>query len=406
MASGSAAEGSGEESGRARRPGSVALIMLCQSMQSLAYGGLALFLPLVRRDVGLSFTEAGSLAAASALVYAFMQIPSGYLADRLGAKRLFLVGLAGTNVLAFSLAQLHSYVPMVVNQALSGIFRSLVFAPGLLLISALFPPHRRATALGLYVAGGFTSNIFLNTLGPLLVGPLGWRLLFMAFSGGGMLLLVLYGRLGAAGPAGSGRLQPSLRASLGLFRLRLMWAVGGIQYVRLAVVTGLNFWLPSLIVVDKGYPLQVAGLVVALGAAVTAPANFLGGYLSDRLRNPLLVIGTSLAALSATTFLLVQVQNLALLMLVVAVNGIFVQFYFGPLFAFPIQMLGPRSAGVTSGFGNFFANLGGFTFAYALGAVKDATGSFSGGLYALSLLCLVGVVLTLSLARMKPLVPA
>jgi len=142
---------------------------------------------------------------------------------------------------------------------------------------------------------------------------------------------------------------------------------------------------------------------VALGAAVTAPSNFLGGYVSDRLRNPFLVIGTSLSMLAITTVLLVHVHNLWLLLVVFAVNGFFVQFYFGPLFAVSIQMLGPRTAGLTTGFGNFFANLGGVTFAYFLGAIKDATGSFAMGLYTLSGLCLFGLLCTLALSRMKPI---
>jgi predicted MFS family arabinose efflux permease len=377
-----------------------ALIVLCQSTQALAYGGIGLFLPLIRRDIGLTFTQAGTVVASMTLVYACMQIPAGYLADRLGAKRLFLTGLIGTNVLFFMLSQLHQYWLVLANQTLAGFFRALVFAPGLLLISAVFPPNRRATAMGLYVAGGFSSNVFLNAIGPVLVGPFGWRALFMAFSLAGFALMALYWRLGLPGPRGSGRDQMNLKDVPRLLRHRFMWIVGGIQYIRLAVVTGLAFWLPTLII-EKGYSLQVAGLLIALSAALTAPSNFLGGYVSDRLGRPLLVIGLSLAVLAVTTFLIVQVNALALLVPVIAINGFFVQFYFGPLFAIPIQALGSRTAGLASGYGNFLANLGGFTFAYALGAVRDATGAFSDAIYVLSGLCVVGVLLTLILSRMR-----
>ncbi|HEY8735784.1 MAG TPA: MFS transporter [Candidatus Dormibacteraeota bacterium] len=377
-----------------------ALIVLCQSTQALAYGGIGLFLPLIRRDIGLTFTQAGTVVASMTLVYACMQIPAGYLADRLGAKRLFLTGLIGTNVLFFMLSQLHQYWLVLANQTLAGFFRALVFAPGLLLISAVFPPNRRATAMGLYVAGGFSSNVFLNAIGPVLVGPFGWRALFMAFSLAGFALMALYWRLGLPGPRGSGRDQMNLRDVPRLLRHRFMWIVGGIQYIRLAVVTGLAFWLPTLII-EKGYSLQVAGLLIALSAALTAPSNFLGGYVSDRLGRPLLVIGLSLAVLAVTTLLIVQVNALALLVPVIAINGFFVQFYFGPLFAIPIQALGSRTAGLASGYGNFLANLGGFTFAYALGAVRDATGAFSDAIYVLSGLCVVGVLLTLILSRMR-----
>ena len=38
--------------------------MLCHSMQSLVLGGIALLLPLIRKDLGLTFTQTGFLAAA------------------------------------------------------------------------------------------------------------------------------------------------------------------------------------------------------------------------------------------------------------------------------------------------------------------------------------------------------
>ncbi len=128
------------------------LIILCQSQQILAYSGISLFLPIIRQDLHLSFSQGGTLAAASTLVYALMQIPSGYLADRFGARALFLCGLVGTSLLSLSFALLHVYWLLVINQAISGVFRALMFAPGLLLISDLFPPARRAMAMGLYVA--------------------------------------------------------------------------------------------------------------------------------------------------------------------------------------------------------------------------------------------------------------
>lgn len=376
------------------------VLMLCQSSQALVIGGIALFLPIIRRDLGLTFTQAGVLDGVSTLVYAFMQIPSGVLADRFGPRRLFLTGLLGVDVLALTFSLLHDYGLLVVNQALSGFFRSLVFAPGLLLMAALFPPRRRATALGLYVAGGFSSNIFLNLVGPPLVGPLGWRVLFAAFAVLGAVALLVFWRRSRSVPERRPVHVP-LREALGVLRHGAMWLVAGIQYIRLAVVFGIGVWLPTFIVSDHGYSLQVAGAVVAFSAAITAPANFLGGYVSDRLARPLLVIGGSLAMLTVTTFLLPRVHGIVPLLAIVGVNAIFVQFYFGPLFAVPVEMFGARSAGLVSGFGNFFANLGGFTFVYTLGAVRDATGSFTVGFDALAAACAVGVVLSGVLAALR-----
>ncbi|WP_285548562.1 MFS transporter [Actinoplanes regularis] len=371
----------------------VTLLVVCQSTQALIFGGIALFLPLIRADLGLTFTQAGTLAAASNLSYALMQVPSGFLADRFSPRTLFLTGLLGTNLLAAAFAVLTSYQLLLVNQACAGVFRALVFAPGLLLISEEFPSDRRATAMGLYVAGGFSSNILLSSTGPLLVEPLGWRLLFGLFAATGLLTLALYrwatGPVAPKPPAD----DPVRLADLaGLLRHRIVWLTGVIQFTRLAVAQGFTFWLPTWLVVDRGQSLTTAGLVAALGAAVTAPANYLGGYLSDRLGRPLLVIGGSLTILTAGLALLTYVPGIPAVLVVIALISLVVQVYFGPLFALPIAVLGTRRAGLLSGFGNFCANLGGFAFVYALGAVKDTTGSFRAGFLSLSALCVVALV--------------
>ena len=66
-----------------------------------------------------------------------------------------------------------------------------------------------------------------------------------------------------------------------------------------------------------------------------------------------------------------------------------------------MEVLGPRVAGMSTGFANMFANFGGLTFAYALGVVKDKSGNFTWGFLTTSAVCLVGVALSVVLARMR-----
>jgi len=48
-----------------------------------------------------------------------------------------------------------------------------------------------------------------------------------------------------------------------------------------------------------------------------------------------------------------------------------------------------------------FANIGGLTFAWALGAIKATAGAFRWGYIAPSALCVIGIGLTVVLARMR-----
>jgi nitrate/nitrite transporter NarK len=379
------------------RRASIALIVGGQSFQALASGGIALFLPLIRTDLGLSFAQAGTLAAASTLVYALMQVPAGFLSDRFDPKRLFVIGLLATNLAAMLLSVVPSYHGLLAVQAGSGFFRALVFGPGLMLIRSQFPDNRRATAMGLFVAGGFSSSILLNLLGPLLVGPLGWRVLFAVFGALGLATAAAYHRAGAGVPRDGER--GAVRAQWHVLRHPVVWLTGLIQFVRLALVQGSAAWLPTYVVVERGHSLSTAGLVVALGAAVTAPANLVGGWLSDRLDRPLAVIGGSLAVLAGTFAALPAVSGLSALLAVLVVQSVFIQVYFGPLFAVPMRYLDPRGAGLVAGFGNFCANLGGFACTYLLGALMDATGSFATGFGVMAGMAVLALATTLVLSR-------
>jgi len=378
----------------------VSLVVVCQGFNMLTVGGIALFLPLIREDLGMSFAQAGLLSAVSTFTYALGQIPAGALADRFGPKRLFFLGILGSTLLAFNFGTLQTYPGAIANQIASGAFRALIFAPGLALVASWFPPDRRATAMGVYVVGGVSGNILLSLVGPFLAIRYGWRPTFMGFALLGVSMAFIYLLLGKERPAGS-RHPVGITDVFQLFRYPIMWVCAGIQFIRFAVTTSFNFWLPSLLVSDRGLSLEAAGLITAMGAVLTAVANPLGGYVSDRLRNPPLVIGASLAMLALTSGLLVVVDSVPMLVLVIAVNSVFLQFYFGPLFSVPVEVLGSRVAGMSAGFSNMFANLGALTFAYALGVVKDSSGAFKWGFVATGAICLLGIALAALLARMR-----
>ena len=74
---------------------SVSLVFLCNCVNALCTGGIALFLPLIREDLHITFTQAGLLSVAATATYALGQIPAGFLTDRFGPKRLFFIGVIG-----------------------------------------------------------------------------------------------------------------------------------------------------------------------------------------------------------------------------------------------------------------------------------------------------------------------
>ena len=379
----------------------IALLILCLSLQAVGAGALALFLPALREDLGLSFTQAGTLAASSTLIYALTQIPAGYLADRFGPKRVFFIGILGTTALVLAFGLVSLYWQALANRTISGFFRALLFAPGMALVTSWYSRERRATAMGLYLLGMVGGQMFLYLVGPWLVTEFDWRFPFITFGALGVLISLAYMQFGKEAPSTGSQQTVKMSDVFKLFRSWFMWACGGIQYARLSINTGIMFWLPTFLIVDRGLSLQVTGLIIALRTLLIAPSSLIGGYISDKLRNPPLVIGFSFVVLATTTALFVAVDNIVLLVGLIAINSLFVNCYFGPLFALPLDVLGSQAEGTTTGFGNFLANLGGFTFTYLLGALRDSSGSFESGFYAIAGAAVVGLIFTILVARVR-----
>jgi MFS family permease len=82
----------------------VSSLLLSRGLLAMTFGSIALFLPLLRQDLDLTFSQAGALSAGSIFSYALTQIPAGDLSDRFGPRRVLVAGFGGTSVLVLALA--------------------------------------------------------------------------------------------------------------------------------------------------------------------------------------------------------------------------------------------------------------------------------------------------------------
>jgi EmrB/QacA subfamily drug resistance transporter len=135
-------------------------------------------LPSIRKDLHSSFTDLQWVVDAYALTLAAFVLTSGSLADRLGRKRVFVIGVA-----IFTFASLLcglAGTPTVLNlaRALQGVGGAVMFAVSLALLAQEWRGPERATATAIY---GATIGVAV-ALGPLVGGALtqaiGWQSIF------------------------------------------------------------------------------------------------------------------------------------------------------------------------------------------------------------------------------------
>ncbi len=112
------------------------------------------------------------------IVFAALLVPSGRLADRIGRRRAFLIGL-GLFVAASALcAAAPSVETLIAARILQAAGAAVLVPVGLALLLPEFPPTQRALAVGLYGAAGGVAAATGPSLGGVLIEA-DWRWVFL-----------------------------------------------------------------------------------------------------------------------------------------------------------------------------------------------------------------------------------
>jgi EmrB/QacA subfamily drug resistance transporter len=136
-------------------------------------------LPSIEEDLTATFTDLQWVVDAYTLSLAALVLTAGVLADRLGRRRVFAVGLA-----IFTFASLLAGLapdPTFLNltRALQGVGGAIMFAVSLALVAQEFEPGReRGTAMGVYGATIGVSVAIGPLVGGALTQALGWESIF------------------------------------------------------------------------------------------------------------------------------------------------------------------------------------------------------------------------------------
>src|SRR3954452_13260323 len=135
-------------------------------------------LPSIQKDLGSSFADLQWVVDAYALTLAAFLLTFGSLADLIGRRLVFVLGLGVFS--AASLACGLASTPLMLNvaRAVQGMGAAGMFACSLALIASAFPAEERGTAFGIF--GGTIGGAV--AVGPLIGGAItegiGWEWVF------------------------------------------------------------------------------------------------------------------------------------------------------------------------------------------------------------------------------------
>jgi len=376
----------------------------------------------MNRDLGLSATAFGYGAGIFFVAYAFFEVPSNLFLERVGARKWIARIMFSWGIISGATAFIQGQTGFFVVRVLLGIAEAGFF-PGIVFYLTLwFPATYRARIMGAFllavplstVIGAPVSGLLLSLDG--FMGLRGWQWLFILEAVPSLILSVVVFFYLTDRPADAAWLAPDERTWL-VERLRqdqvkreavrhysVAQALRNPKVLALSLVYfgavgtnyGLSFFLPQIVKAFGVSNIQ-AGVVTALPYVVGAVAVVWWGRHSDaklerrfHLAFPLFVASSGIAASTV-----IDDPVMKMVVLCVAGFGIFGSL---PVFwTFPTAFLGGAAAAGGIALINSIGNLAGFAGPYVVGRIKDATGSFTGGLLLVAALGFLAMAIVLVL---------
>jgi len=121
----------------------------------LGFGLFGPFLPLYAELLGATLgLQVGFMTSAFTMSRASSSIPLGGLSDKIGRKKMIVVGLLTYGIATFAYALASNWVHLVGLRAVQGISAGMLWPSATALIADEFPPGSRSKALGTFNAAG------------------------------------------------------------------------------------------------------------------------------------------------------------------------------------------------------------------------------------------------------------
>ena len=401
------------------RYGVVWLLFLATTVNYADRATLSITGSSLARDLGLDPVTMGYVFSAFGWAYVIGQIPGGWLLDRFGSKRVYVM-----SILLWSLVTLLQGLVGVVPAAaavtvlfglrfLLGLAEAPSFPGNSRIVSAWFPTAERGTASAIFNSAQYFALVLFSPIMGAITHAYGWRYVFFVMGAIGIALAAWLAR-SIYSPAEDPRVSreelayierggalvnldqpqsaardaggPSWAQVRQLLGSRMLLGVYVAQYCITTITYFFLTWFPVYLVEGRGMSILKVGFVASLPALFGFVGGIMGGLFSDALIRR----GHSLTAARKTPIVAGMLLSVSMVGCNYvdaqwAVVGIMALAFFGK----GIGALGwavvadtsPRQiAGLSGALFNTFGNTAAITTPIIIGYLVKGSGGFDGAL--------------------------
>ncbi len=373
----------------------------------------------MRRELGLSTDDTSYVMLMFFLAYALAQIPTGWLGDAFGSRRMLPVLAIAWSVATAAMGLAAGVAFLVLTRVINGVAQAGLFPCATNTLSKWSPPSQRAVASGMLGASMSVGGAIGSAITGVMIVWLGWRWTFCAYSLLGVLwafgfyrwfrdvprdhprvnhaelAIIEHGRDEATTSATAKEPTPWLA----LLSSPATWWICSQQFFRAAGQIFFASWFPTYLQETRGVTVEASGALNTLPLLTLVAGSLLGGAVSDLVLKATGsrwlarsgVAGISMIVCAAFIGIAYFVQNPILAVLLISV-GTFGSAVGGPC-AYSITIdMGGRHVATLFGAMNMVGNLGAMTFIRAVPIFQQQTQSWDAVLLLFAGICTAAAV--------------
>lgn len=264
---------------------------------------LSVAAPLLLREFashGITKADLGAVASVGVFIYAIGKVVNGVLADLLGGRALFLIGMAGSVVCTLLFGLAAGMAAFTVLWALNRYVQSMGWGALVAIAARWFPAHWHATVMGVlsvsYLLGDALARLYL---GLFIQAGLGWRGVFFLSGATLGVVAVVAGLTLKSSPLEVGGEEPAAHPDnlfaaesgparpwalvLPLLTSVTFWLACAVNFGLTLIREAFNFWTPTYLQEAAGMTPAAAAQSSLFFPLVGMASVPLAGFLSDRM---------------------------------------------------------------------------------------------------------------------------
>ncbi len=157
----------------------LAATVLASAMAFIDGSVATIALPVIQKEFGARFQELQWVVNAYTLMLGALILVGGALGDRVGRRRIFMVGIAIFATASLACATATSIGMLIAARAVQGVGAALLVPQSLAIIAASFPRNVRGKAIGVWAAASAITTSLGPPLGGFIIDTWSWRVAFL-----------------------------------------------------------------------------------------------------------------------------------------------------------------------------------------------------------------------------------